>query len=149
MSEQNQWVREAGGSLSIIDDQGRHIAEIAPSYWNGRAVVEWTDKEIAAHAERLTRAEHPVSGMAVPEAITLMRREAFGNRHRAIGIDITIHDKSVEIQFSAYDGREHYYGATLDGAVKSCLVANNEFSGTQEETDRVIQEAMDYQQEKL
>jgi hypothetical protein len=49
------WVREAGGSLSIIDGQGRHIAELQSTYWNGKEVAHWTDSEIAQHAARICR----------------------------------------------------------------------------------------------
>jgi hypothetical protein len=98
------WVREAGGSMSIIDAQGRHIAEIASSYWNGRTVAHWTDEEIASHAKVLTRAAVNVYPKLV-EALRETRRTLetlltcdncaaceYCNGHKLIGAEITAID---------------------------------------------------------
>lgn len=53
---EGEWVRAGGGSLSIIDDQGRHIAELQQTYWDGKKVAHWTPQEIAAHAARIESA---------------------------------------------------------------------------------------------
>lgn len=98
---------------------------------------------------RLKALALPPGSMTVAQAVESMRHEYFEDQHRAIGIDISIHDKSIEIQFNVYDGREHFYGATLEGAVQSCLVSNNMFSGSQDEADRIIREAMAYQEQRL
>jgi MoaA/NifB/PqqE/SkfB family radical SAM enzyme len=52
------WVREGGGSLSILDNDGRHIAELAYNYYDDKSkqIRKWTDEEIDSHAETLTRA---------------------------------------------------------------------------------------------
>lgn len=86
-------------------------------------------------------------GMGVSEAIEKIRNaESLKGRRRTIDMEIVIHDESVEVSFSVWAGNRDYKGATLENAVNSCLVANKEFSGTTEEAERVVQEAMAYQE---
>lgn len=50
-------VREGGGSLSILDNEGRQVAELSSEYFDSRTgtVCRWTDSEIAANAQLLTK----------------------------------------------------------------------------------------------
>jgi hypothetical protein len=50
-------VREGGGSLAILDNEGRQVAELSSEYFDSRTgtVRRWTDSEIAANAQLLTK----------------------------------------------------------------------------------------------
>lgn len=88
--------------------------------------------------------------MSLDEAIEKIRNaESLKNRHRTIDMEIVIHDSSVEISFGVWAGNRDYKGATLEGAVNSCLVANREFSGTEEEAEKIVREATEYQEQRL
>jgi hypothetical protein len=88
--------------------------------------------------------------MSIEEAIEKIRgAESLKDRHRTIDMEIVIHNESVEVSFGVWAGNRDFKGATLENAVNSCLVSNNEFSGSQDEADRVAAQAMAYQESKL
>lgn len=80
--------------------------------------------------------------MSLATAIERIRSaESLKERFRTIDMEIVIRDSSVEISFGVWAGNRDFKGATLEGAVNACLVSNNEFSGTEEEAERVVREA--------
>jgi len=82
--------------------------------------------------------------MSLAEAIEKIRNaESLKDRHRTIDMEVVIHDSTVDVSFGVWAGNRDYKGATLEGAVNSCLVHNNEFSGTEEEAERVVSEALE------
>lgn len=96
---------------------------------------------------RLKAQALPPGGMTIQAAIEKIRSaESLKGRHRTIDMEIVVHDESVEVIFGVWAGNQEFKGATIENAVNSCLVSNNEFSGTAEEAERVVREAAEYQE---
>lgn len=87
--------------------------------------------------------------MSLAQAIEKLRHNEFEGR-RTIEVTISFNCEGLtDIEFAVDANRERYENATLEGAVNACMVSNKIFSGTEEEAERVAQEAMEYQQEGL
>ncbi len=125
--------------------RARKAATFGTGGGDGSPYREGFSSEIyKATLEALIANERASAGMTIAQAIEKIRNaESLKDRHRTIDMEIVIHDESVDVSFGVWAGNKGYKGATLEGAVNSCLVSNNEFSGTEEEAERVIQEALE------
>ena len=87
--------------------------------------------------------------MSLAQAIEKLRHNEFEGR-RTIEVTVSFNREGpADIEFAVDANQERYEHASLEGAVNACLVANKIFSGTEEEADRVVQEAMNYQESRL
>lgn len=88
--------------------------------------------------------------MSLDDAIENLKA-AVPDSRLSIKLEVNFSAKSgnVTIEYQTWNGHEHFRGSSLKAAVELLLVSEGKLTGSVDEADRILADAMDYQEQRL